>query len=366
MRTLKTSAVVLALPWLVGTAAADPLLCHKTIAKQYSVLKKKTLKGVGKCLDKQNKGDLPGPCPDAITLGKLDVVRQKVEAKVAATCSMADATALGFDSCSYGLPGDDSVVEAGCRALPLGTPAELAACITCWKTADFYEFLSVLYASHAVELCGGALGVSSTVCSEGGCAAPGLTPDQRDLGDTGENDCQKGIGKAGIKYLLAREKLFEKCALDGGTSTSCHADADLQLKITKAQTKTSTVIHDKCGNRDPLPNRPFCCKTTGNSCVAASDRETCETGGGQVQEGKTCGVGNTCDPVGGGNQKITWWNACTSKWCAGSESVTTLDDLITCVGVRADEIVDSMLCYQFPANGDGWQCPGSPSGAFVE
>jgi hypothetical protein len=366
MRTAVVIGVVLLLPAFVGIAAADPVLCQKTIAKQYTVLKKKTLKGVGKCLDKQNKGDVAGPCPDAITAGKLDVVRQKVEAKVAATCSMADATALGFAFCSYGQPDEDSVVEAACRALPLTTPSELASCITCWKEADFYEFLSVLYASHAVELCGGALGMSSTVCSEGGCAGPGLTPDQRDLGDTGENDCQKGIGKAGIKYLLTREKLFEKCALAGGTSASCHADSLLQLKITAAQDKVGSVIHDKCGNRDPLPNLPFCCKTIGNSCVAATDRDSCTLGGGQVQEGKVCGVGNTCDPAPGGNQKITWWDVCTSKWCAGSEAVTTLDELITCVGVRADEIVDSMLCYQFPDDGAAWGCPGSPSGAFLD
>jgi hypothetical protein len=368
MRTLLTSAVVLAVASLVGTATADPVLCQKTIAKQYTVLKKKTLKGIGKCLDKENKGDLPGPCPDMITADKLAVVRQKVEAKVALNCSMADATALGFSGCGYGQFDEDSAVEASCRALPVTTPAELASCITCWKEADFYEFLSVLYASHALELCGGALGMSSTVCSEGGCAGPsGATPDQRDLGDTGENDCQKAIGKAGIKYLLSREKLFEKCALAGGTSSSCHGDAELQLKITTAQTKASTIIHDKCGNRDPLPNVPFCCKTTGNSCVAAADRETCETGGGQVQEGKVCGGSNTCDPVGGGNQKITWWDVCTSKWCSNAGgAVTTLDELIDCVGVRADEIVDSMLCYQFPDAGDGWLCPGSPSGAFLE
>ena len=63
--------LAVACPVLVAPAAADPVLCQKTILKQYTVLKKKTLKGVAKCLDKQNKGDLPGPCPDALTSGKL-------------------------------------------------------------------------------------------------------------------------------------------------------------------------------------------------------------------------------------------------------------------------------------------------------
>jgi hypothetical protein len=350
---------------LAGTASADPVLCQKTILKQYTVLKKKTLKGVAKCVDKQNKGDLPGPCPDSITLAKLDLTQQKVEAKVAAMCSLTDATALGFVGCGYGLPDEDGAAEAACRALPVTSTAELAACVSCWKKADFYEFLSVLYASHAVELCGGAIGQSSTVCSEGGCAGSyGTTPDQRDLGDGGEYDCQKGIGKAGIKYLLAREKLLEKCALEGGTQTTCLGDTELQLKLAKAVTKRDTVIQDKCGNRDPIPSPPFCCKTTGNNCVAAADRDSCELGGGQVQEGKTCGVGNTCDPVPGG--VITWWDSCPTKYCGGT-SVTTLDDLKNCVGARADEIVDSLLCYQIPANGQSdWICPSSPSAAFLD
>jgi hypothetical protein len=362
--TIVAALLLLSLPALVGTASADPVLCQKTIAKQYTVLKKKTLKGVGKCLDKQNKGDLPGPCPDPVTAGKLDIARQKVEGKVAATCSMADAAALGFAFCSYGIAQEDSAVEASCRSLPLTTPAELAACLTCWKTADFYEFLALLYASHAVELCGGALGMSSAVCSQGGCASfLGTTPDQRDLGDTAENDCQKAIGKAGIKYLLSREKLLEKCLLEGGNQSSCLNDPVIQLKLGSAEAKKEAVIEDKCGPRDPLPNLPFCCRTTGNNCVAAADRDTCVSGGGEVQEGKTCGVSNTCDPIPGSQQKITWWDTCPRRYC-GNSSVTTLAELIDCVDDKADEIVDSMLCYQFP--GSGWLCPSSPSAAFLD
>ena len=366
MRTILVAVgLAVACPVLVLPAAADPVLCQKTILKQYTVLKKKTLKGVGKCLDKQNKGDLPGPCPDPLTSGKLDLARQKVEAKVAATCSMADAATLGFVGCGYGLPGEDSAVEASCRALPVTTSAELATCISCWKEADFYEFLAVLYASHSIELCGGPLDQSSTICSTGGCASYfGAPVDQRDLGDTGENDCQKAIGKAGIKYLLAREKLLEKCALEGGTKFGCLGDTELQLKLTKAVTKRDTVIQDKCGNRDPLPAPPFCCKTMGNSCMAAADRDSCELAGGQVQEGKTCNLSNNCDPVPGG--VITWWDSCVNKYCNGG-GVTTLDDLKNCVGLRADEIVDSLLCYQVPRNGHAdWLCPTSPSAAFLD
>jgi hypothetical protein len=98
--------------------------------------------------------------------------------------------------------------------------------------------------------------------------------------------------------------------------------------------------------------------------MAAADRDACETAGGQVQEGKTCNMSNSCDPVPGG--VITWWDNCPTKYCGGT-TVTTHDDLIACVGTRADEIVDGMLCYQVPRKGNAdWLCPGSPSAAFLD
>jgi hypothetical protein len=363
MRTIPSVVVAALVALAVAPAAADPVLCQKTIAKQYTVLKKKTLKGVGKCLDKENLGTLPGPCPDAATAAKLTTTRQKVEAKVAATCSMADATALGFfPACNFGLTDDDSPADQACRTLPVTTPAELAACISCWKQSSFYAFLGVLYASHVEELCGVQPMSTSSVCTAGGCVVGSPYPEQRDLGDTGENDCQRAIGKAGIKYMLAREKIVEKCALTGAARATCIADPDVVALTGKAVAKKDAVIHDKCGNRDPVLAVPFCCKTVGNSCVAAATREDCETGGGQVQDNKTCGVGNTCDPVGGG-QSITWWDVCESQYC-GNTAAATLDDVIACVGKRADEYVDAMLCYQFGQN--DWPCPSSPSGAFLD
>jgi hypothetical protein len=96
----------------------------------------------------------------------------------------------------------------------------------------------------------------------------------------------------------------------------------------------------------------------------ASDRDWCELAGGQVQEGKTCNISNNCDSVPGG--VITWWDSCPTKYCGGG-AVTTPDDLRNCIGARADEIVDSLLCYQVPRNGHAdWLCPTSPSAAFLD
>src|SRR5207245_5853612 len=134
----------------------------------------------------------------------------------------SDLGLLGYPpSCNFE-PGAQGK-EAQCAALPASTPTELAECLKCWKAAELSEFIATLYASHAVELCG-TLDESSTTCSDLDCTTP--MPDQRDLGSTGEFYCQRAIGRFGVKYLLAREKVLEKCALAGGTSVTCLDSGD--------------------------------------------------------------------------------------------------------------------------------------------
>ncbi len=341
-------------------AIADPVKCQKDLVKSLLKLKKTHLKKTAKCLDNQNVGKIAGPCPDAATALKIQTTRDKVVAKIAASCPAPDLTTLGFPAdCQLQTP--TSAAEALCAALPGSTATEFATCLTCWKEAEFVEYLATLYASHAVEVCGGALGAPSTVCSALDCTTP--LPDQRDLGDTGENDCQRAIGKAGVKHLVTIEKVLEKCGLAGGTRAGCLADLKVQAGLDKSAQKLEVGIVNKCGNRDPVPNVPFCCRFgMGNACVAASTREECETLGGDVQDNKVCGPGNNCDPIPG-QQQLTWWASCPiSDTCPGTP-VTTLDGLIDCVGATADEIAAELLCIQFAT---GWgPCPGSPSGAFL-
>jgi hypothetical protein len=348
----------------VGEVGAEPVKCHKTIVKELAKLKKQVLKRSEKCLDSQNVGKLTGPCPDAAALLKIQTTRDKAIAKIALNCPDPDRTTLGFGtSCAF--ESAPSAAEADCAAMTptITSPSDLATCLACWKEAELFEFVATVYASHAVEVCGGSLDETSPVCSELDCTTP--LPDQRNLGDTGENDCQKAIGKAGVKHLLKVEKILEKCGLAGGTAASCLADIEVQAAIDKSEQKLGEGIHNKCGNRDPVPSVPFCCRFgMGNACIAAATRDDCETMGGDVQDNKTCAMDNTCDPLPG-MQKLTWWSSCPeSDTCPGT-SVTTLDNLIDCVDTTADAVVDELLCLQFPS---GWPCPsdGSPSGAFVE
>jgi hypothetical protein len=160
--------------------------------------------------------------------------------------------------------------------------------------------------------------------------------------------------------------VLERCGLAGNDRVTCLGDPANQAAIDKAKLKLETLVTNKCGNRDPVPNTPYCCKTgMANACVVSSSRVDCETNlGGTVQEGKVCGVGNTCDPLTGGGQDLTWWSTCpTDDTCTGA--LTTRADLVSCVEDMVDQRTQALLCIQFPS---GWPCPpdASPSGAFIE
>jgi hypothetical protein len=362
---LIASAILLG---LAPIAEADPLRCQTTYVKQLLRLKKKFVKLENRCIDRQNLGTVTGPCPDAATSVKIADVEASVREKIASECTLADAAALGFPgTCSLGADSDGA--QDDCASLPVTTPSEFADCLVCWKEAELARYVATLYASHAVELCGGDVGSGSTVCSNLGCTSP--LPNQRDLGDTGEEDCQRGIGRGGFKYLLLREKVLEKCALSGLDRADCLADLNVQASLAKVDQKLDVLVQRKCGNRDPAPNPPFCCRTgMGNACSVAATPDECENVfGGTVQEGKTCDMGS-CAPVGG-NKNITWWGFCPQSGSCPGTALADLDDLKGCVADTGDNVIDELLCLQFPGNGGAdWPCPAgppsSPSGAFLD
>jgi hypothetical protein len=362
-RTILVRATFLALAGSLGVAemaSADTVTCQKALVTQLQKFKKAVLLRNLKCNDLQNVDKIGGPCPDLTAAAKIQIMGDNVREKVGLACTVADVAALGFTDCQLTTP--ESAAETTCDALGVTDGTTLADCLMCWKQAEMYEFLAIVYASHAEDMCGGDLDFESTVCSP--LDTTGTTmPEQHDLGDTGENDCQRKVSKAGIKHLLKREKLLEKCGLQGGTAASCAADAQLQLKLGTLAQKTDTLIMNKCGSRDPLPNPPFCCKTAGNNCDPLQlTRDDCELAGYDVQEDKICGVGNMCDPAPG-NKKITWWDTCPE----GGATLVDLDDLKACVQTAANDIADETICFQLRGNGGtDWPCPASPSGAFLE
>ncbi|MBM4269143.1 MAG: hypothetical protein FJ144_21470 [Deltaproteobacteria bacterium] len=359
-RILVPSAVlaVAALGLAASVADADPSRCQSAYVKQLLRLKVKLVRFENRCLDQENDGNVPGPCPDLSTAAKISDLESAVRDKIVSSCSLDDATALGFPaSCNLGAASDGA--QEACAALPVSNPTEFADCLICWKKAELQRQVATTYGSHAVEVCGGDIGGDSTVCSSLGCTSP--LPDQRNLGETGESECQRGIAKGSFKYLVLREKALERCALTGADRAACLADARVLVQLARATEVRDNLIQKKCGNRDPVPSPPFCCRTgMANACSVATSREDCEDVlGGSVQEGKICDMG-TCGNAPG-NKSITWWGFCPQSATCPGTPLSSLDDLKSCVGTVNDAIIDELMCLQFRGNGGvDWPCPPGP------
>lgn len=347
-----TAAMLIAAAGFAAAATDPNVLCHRTVVKQLEKFKKTHLKIHQKCLDKENVG-LVASCLDSLSAAKLAGANLKIAAAIAKKCTMGNLTAVGFRSdCQYG--ASTAGIGGTCFNLPVTTPTEFAECMKCWKGAEFARYIATLYASHAQEVCGANLDDTSATCSAVGCTSP--TPDQRDLGDNSENDCQRALAKAGLNYLLKREKTLEKCMLRGGTRGSCLADLKVQLQLAKLETAKETLILKFCNNRDPVASPPFCCRNgVGQQCTTLpTSRDDCVMNfGGTVQENKFCNL-NNCDNIPGPNKPITWWEHCpTNEPCPGP-TLGDIDDVIDCVDSTADQLVDGLLCLQFP---NGAACP---------
>ena len=196
-------------------------------------------------------------------------------------------------------------------------PETFAACMECWKGAEFSRFVGTIYASHAQEVCGTALDDTSATCSAIGCTAP--TPNQRDLGDNAQNDCQRALAKASLNYLLKREKIIDRCLLKGLSFGACLADPKLQLPAHKGGGSE--------GDADPellqqlrarrcaavlLPNRHG-----PDLHGRRRSRRLSQQPERYGQEGKVCST-TTC--VGGGNNgaACTTASECPGGACGGS------------------------------------------------
>jgi hypothetical protein len=381
-RTIAWLGALAAIVSVVGSAPAhavsDPnVLCQKTIVKQLEKFKKAHLKAYQKCLDKENKGDIAS-CLDAVSDAKLDATALKVQLAIAKKCTVAMITGpLGFrGDCQYGpsTPG----IGGTCAGMTVSSPETFAACMECWKGAEFSRFVGTIYASHAQEVCGTALDDTSATCSAIGCTAP--TPNQRDLGDNAQNDCQRALAKASLNYLLKREKIIDRCLLKGLSFGACLADPKLQLQLIRAEAQKETLILNFCNNYEPVAAPPFCCRTgMGQTCTVAVDRDDCLNNlSGTVQEGKVCSTttcvgggnngaacttasecpggacGGSCDNIPGPNKSLTWWEHCPNNEPCPGPTLGDIDGVIQCVDDLADELVGNVLCLQFP---NGSTCP---------
>ncbi len=120
-------------------------------------------------------------------------------------------------------------------------------------------------------------------------------------------NCIKGFGKTAARFVITKEKAIEKClnnVLRGKIPGPC-PDAKAQTYITKALAKIDAAqLH---------------CKGT-----------------------------------------PPWWDVCPES-C--SQTISTLDDIRTCLTGSAEDITDELLCLQYPSAGShGITCPPNDEG----
>src|SRR5213594_504719 len=84
---------LVALATTTAPARADSVTCQNTVVKQLFKFKRTYLKKNERCLGKENKLAIPGPCPDTDTQTKIAETDSKVTATIAANCTMPDIAA---------------------------------------------------------------------------------------------------------------------------------------------------------------------------------------------------------------------------------------------------------------------------------
>ena len=241
----------------------DPVNCQKQVNKNPLKFNEDVLEeGREVRRHPEHRKDLRGPCPDPATQLKIQTVAGDDPDQDRASCVRSPISRrLGFPtSCDVRDDGATGIEGTCAGAAGHDAAAELAACLMRWKGAELAEFLAVLYAVTREPSCAAACSTRPRrVCSDLDCTTP--LPNQLDLGDTGENDCQKAIGKAGIKHLVSIEKVLEKCGLLGNDRATCLADLVVQTGITE--------VADQARHRHPQqvrqqsrsdPDPPFCCQ----------------------------------------------------------------------------------------------------------
>ncbi len=232
---------------LVGRPAAR---CQSAIGKGGFTFKAKVASTSRKCYDALLKG---GPCDTAGRDGKIASAADHYGIVMRRSCTPAQLfsappAGLGFAlSCAFE-SGAPEPAEQACAALPVTDAESLARCLK----------LAI--------------------------------------------DCTRGIAKAALRFVLAKEQALEKClnhVIRGRIPGPC-PDGKTQALIAAAEAKV-TIAALRCNVNPP------------------------------------------------------WWDVCP-EMC--SQSISTLDDIATCIGGSAEAITDALVCIQYPsASTNGITCP---------
>ncbi|HJQ84458.1 MAG TPA: hypothetical protein VKA21_10305 [Candidatus Binatia bacterium] len=308
----RLTAVALGSLGLVAASAPTPApaaltkeaaSCQAALAKGLAGFKKAKIKAWQKCLSSILKGKA------------CDTVKR--DAAIAASISKATATLTGkcsdallFDPPPNGLgfatncqleSGTLEPYEQGCYNLPVTNGSQLASCLICWKEGEIYEFLKIVNPCLQGTVPNG----SDLDCG----TPPGACPAVDDKASLG---CLAAISKGAAKWLLAKEKVLEKClnAVASGKITGPCPDATAAAGLAKALAKLGPGITKKC---TALPS---------------------------------------------------WWDVCPEDSSAPcDQTIASVNDIVNCVANASEEIVDEMICWQYPdADTQGITCPAEAPG----
>src|SRR5882724_3046860 len=112
---LRLVVVLAVLALAAPTASADPAKCQKTLLAGLRKYKKTYAKKAWeKCLDAENAGKIPGPCPFT---APIVAAVAKINPKIDAACSPTDLAALGYPS-NCMLATAETAAETTCSGLP--------------------------------------------------------------------------------------------------------------------------------------------------------------------------------------------------------------------------------------------------------
>ena len=274
----------------------DCVQCQRTIAKEAAKFAKARSKSLLKCEKRKIKGQLADTTDcetEPTTLSKLDKAASKLAAQIDKKCGGDDKVCNGDETedipAVLGWGGVCPNLEGGACDMTIATCGDVADCLTCIHSAA---------TSQANDLYAGSLFIPTV--------------------DTGLRKCQEAVGKEGQKFQEQKAKLIQKCwdsRLKGKHGDTCPdalaADGSVAEKaaerIAKAESKMSAKLCKACGGSDKLCN-----------------------GTGDYDPQSQIGFQASCDAVtvpGGAS-------------CAGP--VTTLQDLVDCVGCVTEFKVDCM------------------------
>jgi hypothetical protein len=264
-----------------GLAAADPIKCQRTIAKEAGKYRAAIAKVIGKCKETviAKTGGSPGTlCPDASGTQKINDAGAKMIEKIAGACVSESLASINWD-----IPNCMGF-EGQCTSIPIPSPAQIGGCLECIGHAQVEQALDTLLYDQFEN--------AQFFPNNGVDPAKSL------------NKCQVTIAKSAAKFLAAKEKILDKCW-----------DA-------KFKGQPGFAGNVQCPDTDPNPG-------SGNPPASPGDNKTVEA----IKKAEQKKVAAICKACGGGG------DADKNGLCDSPGTEFALDDIVETAPFNCQDVV---------------------------